>query len=114
MVRKRLLYLVWAVVLLGALPSLAWAGEGLGAGREALAAGDNDLAIEVLTRLIDSKELTGKDLGEAHHLRGQAYENKGYLVDAEMDYKRALSKDRRNELYRNSVRNIRWRLRPDP
>jgi len=112
--KSRLRYLVWALVLLGSWPALAGTGEDLKAGREALARGDHDKAIEVLTRVIDSQELSDEALGEAFHLRGQAQENKGYLADAEQDYMRALSKDRRNELYRNSVRNIRWRLRPDP
>jgi tetratricopeptide (TPR) repeat protein len=84
----RTAFLIAAVLLVGS-SALAGPIEDANAGLAALQGGDNDGAIALFTRALDSGRLHGEDQEFAYAARGQAYLNKADLSRAIADLDRA-------------------------
>jgi|GEM_PF-2276121 len=102
-------------LVLGALVwAPAWAGplEDLEAGKEALAGRRLGPALEILQRAVKSRALPDLQLAEAHFLLGRIFERRGYFAQAENHYAWAVTFDRSQGVYLDSLKRMRSVMRP--
>ena len=91
-----------------------WAGplEDLEKGRKALAEGRPAEAQELLQEAIWSGGLPNFRLAEAHFLLGRIFERRGWFGDAERHYSWAVTFDRGQGVYLDSLKRMREVMRP--
>jgi hypothetical protein len=102
-------------LVLGALAWVpAWAGplEDLEAGKKALAERRSGPALELLQRAVRSKALPDFKLAEAHFFLGRIYERRGYSGQAEKHYSWAVTFDRSQGVYLDSLKRMRRATKP--
>jgi len=115
MISRMVMRLGGSVLLLGLVfGAPGWAGplEDLEEGKNALAAGQQGPALELLQRAVRSKALPNIKLAEAHFLLGRIYERRGYFGQAEIHYSWAVTFDRSQGVYLDSLKRMREVMKP--